>query len=263
MAASQCPKCGHLFEVRDGSGEPLPLAHCPGCDAYYPAHVHSCKWCGTTLIPEKARKGDGDYLRWIAAGIFGVAVLLGLLARDPSPKVTSRPQASNRSKPKVAMPVDTSARITSVARTDPRGPSDTAGDSNVALTDVSAPVHPTSSAGESAVLPLSGSAPAPVADAPVTPSRNVTTTASRRAQRPASTWVNMVAKHWVIVRADAERSARIVASVGPSSHVQLGETRGSWRRIRSRGIAGWVDVSGGSFVAIRSSSHRTRRVADR
>jgi SH3-like domain-containing protein len=43
------------------------------------------------------------------------------------------------------------------------------------------------------------------------------------------------------VRADASKTSRIVASIGPGSRVQLGETRDSWRRIRARGIAGWVE----------------------
>jgi hypothetical protein len=32
--------------------------------------------------------------------------------------------------------------------------------------------------------------------------------------------------------------------------VQLGESRGSWRRIRARGLAGWVELRS-SFVAAR------------
>jgi hypothetical protein len=35
----------------------------------------------------------------------------------------------------------------------------------------------------------------------------------------------------------------------------LGESRGSWRRIRARGIAGWADAS--AFAGIRSSTKAT------
>jgi SH3-like domain-containing protein len=43
------------------------------------------------------------------------------------------------------------------------------------------------------------------------------------------------------VRADANGRARIIGSVGPDTRVQLGESRGGWRRIKARGLAGWVD----------------------
>lgn len=234
MAASQCPKCGHLFEVRDGSGDPLPLAHCPSCDSYYPAHVQSCKWCGTTLVPEKARKGDSVRLKWIAAGTFAVAVLLGLLARDPSPKVASRARASEQTKPKAAMPTDTLARVTPTAPPDTANLGDTSAAATEVITDVSAPATST---------PPAASPPPP--------------------RRVSSRWVSMVARRWVTVRVDAYRGAHVVASVGPNSRVQLGEARGSWRRIKLRGIAGWVDVSSGPFVAAPSSPHRPRRIADR
>jgi SH3-like domain-containing protein len=55
------------------------------------------------------------------------------------------------------------------------------------------------------------------------------------------------------VRADASRGSRIIASIGPDSRVQLGESRGGWRRIKARGIAGWVE-SGSSFTAARTST---------
>ena len=54
-AASQCPKCGHGFEVRDGFGELLPLSHCSTCDSYYPTKLGACRWCGTQ--PERAPIG--------------------------------------------------------------------------------------------------------------------------------------------------------------------------------------------------------------
>lgn len=237
MAASQCPKCGHLFEVRDGSGEALPLAHCPDCDAYYPAHVQSCKWCGTTLIPEKAHKGDSSRLRWVAAGTFAVAVVLGLIARDPSPKPASSSSSSSSSASharasaqptiKTAALAETLARVSSPALTDTAGAIDgTSAPTTAAMGDVSTPPRVTST-----VLP--------------------------RNRRSSSSWDRMVARHWVIVRTDASRSAHVVASVGPNAHVQLGETRGSWRRIKLRGIAGWVDVSGESFAAVRSARSRS------
>jgi SH3-like domain-containing protein len=50
-------------------------------------------------------------------------------------------------------------------------------------------------------------------------------------------------RNWVIVRAAASRSSRVVASIGPDTRVQLGEARGDWMRIRMKGITGWVERS--------------------
>jgi hypothetical protein len=35
--------------------------------------------------------------------------------------------------------------------------------------------------------------------------------------------------------------------------VQLGESRGTWRRIKARGVAGWVEPRS-SFTAVKSSN---------
>jgi hypothetical protein len=235
MAASQCPKCGHLFEVRDGFGDTLPLAHCPSCDSFYPATAGSCKWCRTTLIPEKARKGDSSRLRWVAAGAFAVAVALGLLARDPGPRAGARPRVPDSAKSNSAAPA---AHVDSVAPAAPIAVVDT-----TSRSDIAAPP-------KEIVTDVSTAAPSA---APIRTSE----------PRRASPWVTMMARQWVTVRAGAQGSAHIVASVGPNARVQLGETRGAWRRIKSRGIAGWVEVHDGAFVEVRSSPRRARRIADR
>ena len=51
VAASQCPHCGHLLDIRDSFGELLPLVHCTTCDASYLRRDGACRWCGST--PEK------------------------------------------------------------------------------------------------------------------------------------------------------------------------------------------------------------------
>ena len=43
------------------------------------------------------------------------------------------------------------------------------------------------------------------------------------------------------IRADARRESRIVASIGPNTRVQLGETRDGWIRVRTSGLSGWVE----------------------
>ena len=268
IAASQCPKCGHLFEMRDGSGEPLPVAHCASCDAYYPAHVHSCKWCGTTLTVEKVRKETPAAAKWIAAAVFLGAVWLGSQARDPRPRAAARPRESAHSKAETAT-ADTAARV---AATTPVGaviPRDTLkardtteGAGDVVLSEVSVPGPPTSAPVRDATIPQAAM-PSTTASLPVLTPNPAAPAALPTKPRSSSPWVSMVAKQWVIVRADAQGSSHIVASVGPASRVQLGESRGTWRRIRARGIAGWVDVSRASFVASPSSPRRARGVAAR
>ena len=284
IAASQCPSCGHLFEMRDGSGEPLPLAHCSSCDAYYPAHVDSCKWCGTTLRLEKARKEAVSPAKWIALAAFVAAVWLGLLARDPRPKLAARLRESAQSKPKAALS-DTEDRVAATIPADTAMPPETtASSAGTVLSDAAAPqpsapapvvdpVVPTAAPQTAPppaprVAPQVAPQPAPptiVAATPVVtpPPRTATPTSPAPKPRPTTRWANHVAKNWVIVRSDAHGAAHIVASVGPNSRVQLGESRGSWRRIRSRGIAGWVDVNRASFIAIRSEPVRAGRVVSR
>ena len=72
--------------------------------------------------------------------------------------------------------------------------------------------------------------------------------------RASSRSVIFVAKNWIVVRVAASQDAHIVASVGPEARVQLGEVRGSWRRIRSRDIVGWVDMRRANFAEARGST---------
>src|SRR5215208_7100210 len=81
-AAAQCPKCGHLFEVRDGFGALLPLAYCSSCDSYYPESVGSCRWCGTK--PEPAPRGPYIWKGVGAAALVGLAIVSWML-RDSRP----------------------------------------------------------------------------------------------------------------------------------------------------------------------------------
>ena len=91
--------------------------------------------------------------------------------------------------------------------------------------------------------PASKSTPRAIAKAPP----RATTT--RAAPAPKSTaraktrggWVTSVARNWAVVRSNPTRQSRIIAAIGPNTRVQLGETRGEWRRIRTKGLAGWVE----------------------
>jgi hypothetical protein len=296
MAASQCPKCSHLFEVRDGFGELLPLSFCSSCQSYYPAHVGSCKWCGTT--PEPVRKP----LPWTHIGVGGLiatAWLAGVLLRDPRGKSHARSSAQSRARSQSKSVRDDSVlQVVAIAPSDTFGakaPADTSvvRDTIAAWTNIDPATPPAevptavppeqivvqsgaraSRSVRLAAAPSSSpivSQPVVATSAPVVttptvyppaPAAYPTAPVGSRTQpflstpksRASSHWVNLVAKNWIIVRTDASQDAHIVASVGPQSRVQLGEVRGSWRRIRSRDIFGWVDLRRATFAEVRGSS---------
>jgi hypothetical protein len=58
--------------------------------------------------------------------------------------------------------------------------------------------------------------------------------------RTSARWTPSIARQWAVVRADANSRGRIIGSVGPDTRVQLGESRNGFRRIRAKGLAGWV-----------------------
>lgn len=247
MAASQCPKCSHLFEVRDGFGALLPLSYCSRCESYYPAHVGECKWCGTP--PEPVPR---ESLPWRRIGVGGVLLLawIGWMRRDPKAKldihhrttagtVAHKPLGDSDA---VAIGADTLAPADTLARPD-SGPAST-----VAVVPEASPVDvPVTARKDFAPLAPPAVEPSPSPSPSSSPS-----SAPAAKARVASRWVSFVARGWIIVRADARRDSRIVASIGPQSRVQLGEAKGDWRRIRSRDIAGWIDASRASFAPLPS-----------
>jgi len=85
--------------------------------------------------------------------------------------------------------------------------------------------------------------------------------ASTRSRKAASRWTSTVARSWVVVRADPNKKSRIIASIGPNTRVQLGEARGEWRRIKTKGLAGWVEHR--LFLARTSLAIRGSRLAAR
>ena len=98
-----------------------------------------------------------------------------------------------------------------------------------------------------------------VAKAP--PKRTTKAVAAAPKGRSSTRWVSSIARNWVVVRASASPQARIIASIGPNTRVQLGESRGDWRRIKAKGLAGWVDHR--SFFAMAGPSRSGGRLAAR
>ncbi|MGH7712398.1 MAG: hypothetical protein ACREOG_14000, partial [Gemmatimonadaceae bacterium] len=235
LAASQCPHCGHLFEVRDGFGDLLPLAHCATCDSDYPLRQGECRWCGTK--PESFRVAP---YAWKGAGVLAFLGLVGgawLANRTsgndvpPTAELVSRPTAS------LTTVVDSGIAADALNRTDSAA-TITAVQTSIAVNDT------LSLDSTSMVAPQ---AP-PVIDSPPARSSSImrvrAPVSSKPVARPRRTtvrWVAATAHQWVTVRAAAAHSARFVASIGPDTRVQLGEARGAWRRIRTKGISGWVE----------------------
>ena len=268
VAASQCPKCSHLFEVRDGFGELLPLAYCSSCESYYPAHLGSCKWCGTT--PESEPRSPLIWKRAAIGGLVATAWFGGfLMLREPRRKPTHTRTAA-RVQPKPSAAKDSVIAIGEWVPVDSAPPADpvmggSAGADIVPVVATSetpaaaTPAVPTVTAPDGIMpqgartFPRSNPAATQLANPyPGTPSLPPSKVGAKG--RPVSPWVASVARSWVIVRTDAAQDSRIVASVGPDSRVMLGESRGSWRRLRARDINGWVDLRRSSFTVSRGAS---------
>lgn len=104
--------------------------------------------------------------------------------------------------------------------------------------------------------------PAPVKAAPhVAPRVAAAPKASTRSRKAVSRWTSTISRSWVVVRADPNKKSRIIASIGPNTRVQLGEARGEWRRIKTKGLAGWVEHR--LFLARTSLAIRGSRLAAR
>jgi hypothetical protein len=227
IAAAKCPSCGHLFELRDGFGELLPLSYCASCHSYYAESAGQCRWCGTQ--PERPPI-DGKIVRQIG---IGAAVVVGtvFLIQNATSKAEPLPRTKAVASAKKALVPPTSALDTDMAMA---RAVQSANDSLASRPADSAPPVAAPTA-VSVIDSVASKVEAP------TPASVVASTAPTAApKRAVSHWVRSVSRHWVIVRSGASKGSRIVASIGPNSRVELGEARGEWRRIRAKGITGWV-----------------------
>lgn len=277
VAASQCPHCGHLLDLRDSFGELLPLAHCPSCDCWYPRREGSCRWCGTA--PEASRMAP---LLWKGAGIVAFAgMAVGVFLTRDTAEEPARDTLLPRMEPVFATPVAgaaaTGSQVATADTTRPPGAdsaaiaaSDTLGNrvevAELASAALAGPPAAVESVTVPAPAPAAAERPAPVQVTPATPRAAVvpraavrgpaTPVRNTRQQRRAVGWTSVVILSWSTVRSAPERGARILGSVGPDTHVQLGEVRGDWRRIRTAGLAGWVLDA--RFAPRRAVARRSR-----
>lgn len=242
-AAAKCPKCSHLLDLRDGFGELLPLAYCSSCDSYYPEQLGECKWCHTK--PERPPI-DARIWRGIGAGL--AAVLGGVwLIGNLTSSDTKRPRAKTPSSSVVRKPIGESGADTTnvVAPTSVVARGDSTPPTTSGTQPAESPVAPSvpivlPQAVPTVADPVNEPAivqPQMAAPRTVQSNGNV----ARASHRAPSRWVRSVSRDWVIIRRDASKSSKVVASIGPNSRVELGESRGTWRRLRTKGVAGWVE----------------------
>ena len=249
-AAAQCPTCGHAFELRDGFGELVPLAYCSSCNSYYPESVGECRWCHTK--PERPPIGPQI---WRGVGVAAVvaSVGIGYLLRDDTPPDIARQRAKTAVQTP-PLPLTTDTALASVAMSEAKTPPIATTDSiardsvtpgatiEVATTTPPSPAPPPIAP---IAVPPTAVQPAPssMSAKPVRESsgRVATATTSKAKAKRTTQWVSSISRDWVPVRAGASKRSRLVASIGPNSRVQLGESRDGWRRIRAKGVAGWVE----------------------
>lgn len=224
IAAGKCPGCGHLFALRDGFGELPPLAYCSSCDSYYPESLGSCRWCGT----QPARPPITPRVWYTAGAVVGVVIVVLLLLRNGTSQDGPRSRTVTTRPVVATAPLDNDtavARAVTPATDNPPSPT-------VAVTDpVARDPSPTAMATNTSVATASASIANATKSVEVAPA----------SKRPATHWVRTVSRHWVVVRTGPSRASHVVASIGPNSRVELGEFRGSWRRVRAKGISGWVE----------------------
>lgn len=262
IAAAKCPSCGHLFELRDGFGELPPLSYCSSCQSYYPESAGSCRWCGTQ--PERPPI-DAKIWRWIGMGaaavIGGIWLIQNAASKSAPPPRPKTAAVAQKEKAPPSTPLDSDlamARAVVAANdslaTRPSADSVTAVAPTTVLADaapktVSVPKGDPAPRTQPTPPPTDAVASKPAAAKPGTTVASAEKTVPKSAKRPASRWVRSVSRHWVIVRSGASKQSRIIASIGPNSRVELGEFRGDWRRIRAKGINGWVEPRSSFEVA--------------
>jgi hypothetical protein len=241
VAASTCPKCHHELAVRDPSGDLLPLVYCSTCESHYPARLGTCKWCGTK--PERAP--IGPYVsKAIAVAAFVALGFVGWLSREERPtKTAEAPPPAVLQSAATTLPESTTASPVTVAS------------AGAIDRDTASITEATSQPPVDTIVPTA----TPRVAAEALPTAKPLAKPVRKS-RPSVRWVNSVSRNWVVVRANPSSGSRIVASIGPNSRVQLGESRGSWRRIRAKRISGWVEHR--SFFA-DAGTGRSNRVGAR
>ncbi len=248
IAASQCPHCGHLLDIRDGSGQLVPMVHCQTCDTHYPASQGSCRWCGTKpesfRIAPYAWKGAGvlaciglGWGAWAASRGTNGSDLAESTAKESTLTTVVDSGIAARRRVQVAVADAALDSLLAAVATIDSAPTAESGDT------VGVQPPPEAISAPTPAPAAIDSAPPPVPRAPRLAAR-VPSSSKVTIIRPSSRaarWAT--ARNWVMVRASASPRSRVIASIGPDTRVQLGEARGDWVRIRMKGLNGWVERS--------------------
>ena len=215
LAASQCPKCAEPLYVRNARGDEVRLVNCRSCETYYPASRDGCRWC-----PAVAR---ATMPRWTGKAIVAVLTLAAGWGAWQFLPTSSPPSPAPNVMALLPAPVP---RLASVAVF---------------------PSPATPSTERAKGLPGIATDTRVREAAKPGPSAATSTTAeqTRKAEKPRATSTELVsakATTWVNVRAEASTKSAIVGIVLPDSIVELGETRGHWRRLSTRTFSGWASA---------------------
>lgn len=204
VAASQCPKCAHPFNLLDARGQRAKLKRCRSCGIMHRVDA-SCHWCGEvksvftwpTISANAMRSAAGVALMiTAAAGVWQYAPHWRDLA------ATARVGGPVEITPSFATPA--------VSRVEPSL-------AQVQRAQTSAVMASDSAAG------------------------TVSTASGLQGMTDSITWTPAVARTWVNVRSDASRGGQVVGVIKPSSRAMLGTDRAGWRQVRSPDVSGWVD----------------------
>lgn len=245
VAASQCPQCGHALGLRNSLGDPVPLAHCPTCDLYYPRKRGECRWCGTKapksrLLPLSLGAVALLGVLGVSWGVLPFSITTGvatLPAETPVvPAADSAPMPKSLVDSGVAPTFGAAGDRVVVPVSDSVTRDSTIGSSvSVAVAASATPLEPEAPA--AAPMPVVAD---PTPDRKVAPPRGPSVRAVPPKPRSVR-WVSTTVRRWVRVRVNASHGSRTVALIGPDTRVQLGEQRDGWQRLRATGISGWVD----------------------
>lgn len=184
-----------------------------------------------------------------------------VIRRAPTPGVTPAPPSTPSPNVATAPPAEeppartTPTRVADERRTAVAPPRAT---TSPARAKAKPPAKTVAKAPAKRTAPTVAASRSPRGKATATTSRTTAKAPAPRA-RTSGRWVNSVARRWVVVRADASGRARIIGSVGPDTRVQLGETRAGFRRIKAKGLAGWVDSR--VYFAAAPAPRRAGRLA--
>jgi hypothetical protein len=221
LAASQCPKCAEPLYVRNERGDEIRLVRCRTCDTHYPASRDGCRWCPAVKRPAMPQ--------WTGKAVIAVLIVAAAWGGWQFLPAGTPPSAA----PNVMMlQPATVPRLASVAVLPP----------SATLLAQPARILP-SVATDTRVREASKAAP-PAAVTSASPEPTSGTPQQSRPTRAASSTELVTAKAttWVNVRAEANSKSAIVGMILPDSIVELGESRGNWRRVSTRWYSGWASA---------------------